>query len=664
MEPKIYVNGQELRDEPQGQADYGEDEIQMTGMRVRVTGMTGMTGMTRTMMKATATKTTMLATGQTAATRANVALFSTFVEITHLGPPSTLFLPLDQDFVAAIVASVDSTLAQWPTELRIQGARQEMVSALEEMFKGRLRFWQTRISGSLPHNIIVYRDGVGEGQYQLVLDNELPAIRKACRDTYPATETKADRPRITIIIVGKRHSTRFYATQVQDADRSGNPPNGTVVDRGITEAQNWDFFLQAHAAIQGTARPARYFVLWDDIFRGSTIRAPFAHAADVLEDLTHTMCYLFGRATNAVNNMDHWGEKRIWDAALHQDERLIGSLLEELQKLRIERPSLFKASPLTIKAKAATTAAHDTPLLALPEELLLEIVSYVDPIDRLCLRRASRQLYFRLETPSVPRQRSPAIAHCLAERLRRDDYLDLLRYEHQLHLLRATYLCCSACLRMHHRISFTHPERRKSPQSRECKDAQALLRVCPHKTRTHAELMRELIATTLSTDISPDHPPDGGLVFACHYRTQNGDDQPYCNTRLLLHDTYLTVSGVHQLAHIPVLNNFPRLDARDLLSASAPRVHICPHLLPTSPLLVWNLSSFIDANPWFVPGRAQSTPCHCTVSECSASVLFKRYPSSRGGMVYEMGVVRTIELRVGGLLPDVRDRRWRGACEL
>ena len=57
------------------------------------------------------------------------------IDVTHPSPGSSSNAPS----VAAIVASIDSTLAQWPTELRIQGARQEMVSAMGDMFKGRLR---------------------------------------------------------------------------------------------------------------------------------------------------------------------------------------------------------------------------------------------------------------------------------------------------------------------------------------------------------------------------------------------------------------------------------------------------------------------------------------------------------------------------------------------
>ena len=218
------------------------------------------------------------------------------IDVTHPSPGSSSKAPS----VAGIVASVDEWLGQWPAEIRIQPPRQEMVANLDGLFKSRLLLWKKK-NNSFPDNILVYRDGVSEGQYDIVVDEELPALRAACKGVYPAPDTKAGKPKITIIIVGKRHNTRFYPTKKEEADRGGNPVNGTVVDRGVTEARNWDFFLQAHAAIQGTARPAHYYVVFDQIFRDMKLPAQFTTAADALEDLTHNMCYLFGRATKAVS---------------------------------------------------------------------------------------------------------------------------------------------------------------------------------------------------------------------------------------------------------------------------------------------------------------------------------------------------------------------------
>ncbi|KAK3077342.1 hypothetical protein LTS18_010532, partial [Coniosporium uncinatum] len=147
-----------------------------------------------------------------------------------------------------------------------QRARQEMVSGLDGMLKSRLRLW-VKVYRAYPENILIYRDEVSEGQYRVVPEDELPLLREACQELYPANETKRGFPRLSIIIVGKRHNTRFYPTKTEDANRSSNSQNGTVVDRGVTEAHNWDFFLQAHTALQGTARPAHYYVVYDEIFR-------------------------------------------------------------------------------------------------------------------------------------------------------------------------------------------------------------------------------------------------------------------------------------------------------------------------------------------------------------------------------------------------------------
>ncbi|KAI9811569.1 MAG: hypothetical protein M1826_003138 [Phylliscum demangeonii] len=222
------------------------------------------------------------------------------IDVTHPSPGSASNAPS----LAGIVASVDRHLAQWPAEIRIQSARKdEMVSGLTEMMGSRLRLWREKVGGvALPENILVYRDGVSEGQYQLVLDQELPQLRAACAKLYPAPMTKKGLPRMTIIIVGKRHRTRFYPAKAEEADeRSLNPRSGTVVDRGVTEAPHWDFFLQAHTPLQGTARPAHYYVILDEILRGRPVPAPLKSTADVLEKLTHNLCYLQGRSTKAVS---------------------------------------------------------------------------------------------------------------------------------------------------------------------------------------------------------------------------------------------------------------------------------------------------------------------------------------------------------------------------
>lgn len=227
------------------------------------------------------------------------------IDVTHPSPGSSSRAPS----IAGMVANVDgAALGQWPGVLRVQTeARQEMVAHLQEMLVSRLKLWLAR-QKKLPENILVYRDGVSEGQYPLVVAEELPRLRAACKDVYPPADQAKGLPKMTLVVVGKRHHTRFYPTTEGDADRTGNTKPGTVVDRGVTEARSWDFFLQAHAALQGTVRPGHYVVLLDEIFRPKydptgkgSVPAGAPGVADRLEDITQSMCYVFGRATKAVS---------------------------------------------------------------------------------------------------------------------------------------------------------------------------------------------------------------------------------------------------------------------------------------------------------------------------------------------------------------------------
>ena len=180
------------------------------------------------------------------------------IDVTHPSPGSVKGAPS----IVGIVASVDNKLGQWPASIRVQEGRKEMVSELTDMVVERLKTWRKK-NNALPEQVLVYRDGVSEGQYDTVLQDELPCFYKAFERLYPP---KGPKPKIAIIIVGKRHHTRFYPIKEEDADNGGNTKNGTVVDRGITK--HWEFFLQAHTGLQGTVRPAHYVVVRDEIGLG------------------------------------------------------------------------------------------------------------------------------------------------------------------------------------------------------------------------------------------------------------------------------------------------------------------------------------------------------------------------------------------------------------
>ncbi|XP_050229200.1 protein argonaute 5-like [Mercurialis annua] len=122
-------------------------------------------------------------------------------------------------------------------------------------------------TGHKPHRIIFYRNGGGEGEFSQVLLEEMDAIRKAC-----SSLEAGYLPPVTFIVVQKKHRTRLFP-----------------VERGQTD--EFDFYLNSHAGVQGTSRPTHYHVLYDEN----------RFTADTLQKLTNDLCYTNVRCTCSVS---------------------------------------------------------------------------------------------------------------------------------------------------------------------------------------------------------------------------------------------------------------------------------------------------------------------------------------------------------------------------
>ncbi|CAG9796507.1 unnamed protein product [Diatraea saccharalis] len=204
------------------------------------------------------------------------------VDVTH--PPAG---DNKKPSIAAVVGSMDAHPSRYAATVRVQQHRQEIVHEMSSMVQELLIMFYKSTNGFKPHRIIMYRDGISEGQFIHVLQHELTAVREAC------IKLEAEyKPGITFIVVQKRHHTRlFCADKKEQSGKSGNIPAGTTVDLGITHPTEFDFYLCSHQGIQGTSRPSHYHVLWDDNHFGS----------DELQCLTYQLCHTYVRCTRSVS---------------------------------------------------------------------------------------------------------------------------------------------------------------------------------------------------------------------------------------------------------------------------------------------------------------------------------------------------------------------------
>lgn len=208
------------------------------------------------------------------------------IDVTHPSPKSVRGTPS----IVGVVASVDNNFVQFPASLRLQKSKREVIrdNVLRDMIVERLQAYRQH-SKVLPERMIVFRDGVSEGQYAEVLEYELSQIFRA----FAIVDSKNPkyRPVLSIVVCGKRHHARFFPTDSKNADRNGNTRPGTVVDKGVTSVLDFDFYLQAHAGLQGSVKSTHYVVLYDES----------ALTADDVQQGVHTVSYLYARATKAVS---------------------------------------------------------------------------------------------------------------------------------------------------------------------------------------------------------------------------------------------------------------------------------------------------------------------------------------------------------------------------
>ncbi|UMM33732.1 hypothetical protein L5515_007097 [Caenorhabditis briggsae] len=126
-----------------------------------------------------------------------------------------------------------------------------------------------------PQEIIMYFNGVTEGQYGLINEVYSEEIKKTIM------AIKADwRPRLMIIATSKAHNERFY--QLEKNKAVSNLAPGTVIDHTVVSPVFSEFYLASAVARQGTAKATKYTIIF--------ATNPEANLARI-ETITNDLCF-------------------------------------------------------------------------------------------------------------------------------------------------------------------------------------------------------------------------------------------------------------------------------------------------------------------------------------------------------------------------------------
>nr|XP_023694176.1 piwi-like protein 2 [Paramormyrops kingsleyae]XP_023694177.1 piwi-like protein 2 [Paramormyrops kingsleyae]XP_023694179.1 piwi-like protein 2 [Paramormyrops kingsleyae]XP_023694180.1 piwi-like protein 2 [Paramormyrops kingsleyae]XP_023694181.1 piwi-like protein 2 [Paramormyrops kingsleyae]XP_023694182.1 piwi-like protein 2 [Paramormyrops kingsleyae]XP_023694183.1 piwi-like protein 2 [Paramormyrops kingsleyae] len=175
--------------------------------------------------------------------------------------------------VMGFVASLNSLLTRWYSRVIFQMPNEEMISGFRVCLIAALQKYY-EMNHSFPEKIVVYRDGVSDGQLKMVELYEIPQLLQ-CFKTFPNYE-----PKLTFIVVQKRVNTTLY---LLGGNGHSTPPPGTVLDHTVTSREWVDFYLMAHHIRQGCGLPTHYVCVYN-----TANLTP-----DHLQRLTFKMCHLY-----------------------------------------------------------------------------------------------------------------------------------------------------------------------------------------------------------------------------------------------------------------------------------------------------------------------------------------------------------------------------------
>uniref|UniRef100_A0A8C9X044 Piwi-like RNA-mediated gene silencing 1 n=1 Tax=Sander lucioperca TaxID=283035 RepID=A0A8C9X044_SANLU len=184
-------------------------------------------------------------------------------------------IPLKQLMIVGIDCYHDTLAGKRSIGALVASLNQGMsrLSSLCICFPAALKAY-LKFNNCLPSRIIVYRDGVGDGQLvQASLYCKLPIFDGA-------SPLAHHRPKLSVVVVKKRISSRFFA---HINGKVTNPPPGTIVDSEVTRPEWYDFYIVSQAVRSGSVSPTHYNVVYDT----SGLKP------DHMQRLTYKLCHMY-----------------------------------------------------------------------------------------------------------------------------------------------------------------------------------------------------------------------------------------------------------------------------------------------------------------------------------------------------------------------------------
>nr|AWH61378.1 putative piwi-1 [Actinia equina] len=169
--------------------------------------------------------------------------------------------------VGGVVCSINQSLTRWYSRVCFQSPGQELMDGLKMALTASLKKYH-EVNNTLPTRIVVFRDGVGDGQLKVVSGYEVEQLSECF-----ALFGEAYVPKLTVIVVQKRINTRLFQSESR------------VFSSRCSSTLSFrpDFFLVSQNVRQGTVTPTHYVV----VHNSSNWKL------DIVQKLTYKLTHLY-----------------------------------------------------------------------------------------------------------------------------------------------------------------------------------------------------------------------------------------------------------------------------------------------------------------------------------------------------------------------------------
>ncbi|CAK5090943.1 unnamed protein product [Meloidogyne enterolobii] len=128
-----------------------------------------------------------------------------------------------------------------------EARRDEKYTTLAHITKTCVTRYQNS-RGDAPKRLILFRNGMSEGQFATAKQYEIPMVRLALQ------ECSASSCKLTVLVSQKTHNIRLFAhEEPTGSSKNLNIKPGTVVDEQVTHPEHSEFYLNCHSAIQASS---------------------------------------------------------------------------------------------------------------------------------------------------------------------------------------------------------------------------------------------------------------------------------------------------------------------------------------------------------------------------------------------------------------------------